>query len=83
VFASASLVVAATRIGLVTDTGLAQLQYSLFTVIKVCMVPVSVNCCCDFCSDVGIYDRVVIQELLKNVAQSHQLDSSSQRDFKG
>ena len=39
--------------------------------------------CCDFCSDVGIYDRVVIQELLKTVAQSHQLDSSSQRDFKG
>lgn len=33
-------------------------------------------------SDVGIYDRVVIQELLKTVAQSHQLDSSSQRDFK-
>jgi len=37
----------------------------------------------DFCSDVGIYDRVVIQELLKTVAQSHQLDSSSQREFKG
>jgi len=37
----------------------------------------------NFCSDVGIYDRVVIQELLKTVAQSHQLDSSSQRDFKG
>jgi len=32
---------------------------------------------------VGIYDRVVIQELLKTVAQSHQLDTSSQRDFKG
>jgi len=39
--------------------------------------------CFDCCSDVGIYDRVVIQELLKTVAQSHQLDTSSQRDFKG
>jgi len=39
--------------------------------------------CCGCCSDVGIYDRVVIQELLKTVAQSHQLDSSAQRDFKG
>lgn len=34
-------------------------------------------------SDVGFYDRVVIQELLKTVAQSHQLDASTQRDFKG
>ena len=39
--------------------------------------------CLFVCSDVGIYDRVIIQELLKTVAQSHQLDSSSQRDFKG
>ena len=36
-----------------------------------------------FCSDVGIYDRVVIQELLKTVAQTQQLDSSTQKDFKG
>ena len=34
-------------------------------------------------SDAGIYDRVVIQELIKTVAQSHQLDSSTQREFKG
>ncbi|XP_033632134.1 replication factor C subunit 3-like [Asterias rubens] len=33
-------------------------------------------------SDVGIYDRVVIQELLKTVAQTQQLDSSTQKDFK-
>ncbi|XP_077295003.1 replication factor C subunit RfC38 [Arctopsyche grandis] len=33
-------------------------------------------------SDVGIYDRVVIMDLIKNVAQTHQLDSQGQRDFK-
>lgn len=33
-------------------------------------------------SDVGIYDRVVVQELLKTVAQSQQLESNSQREFK-
>ncbi|GIY87829.1 replication factor C subunit 3 [Caerostris extrusa] len=32
-------------------------------------------------SDVGIYDRVVIQELLKTVAQTQQLDSHTQREF--
>lgn len=36
-----------------------------------------------FCSDVGFHDRVVIQELLKTVAQTQQLDSASQKDFKG
>lgn len=33
-------------------------------------------------SDVGIYDRVVIQELIKTVASSQQLDSAGQKDFK-
>ncbi|XP_040282064.1 replication factor C subunit 3 [Bufo bufo] len=33
-------------------------------------------------SDAGNSDRVVIQELLKNVAQSQQLETSTQRDFK-
>lgn len=33
-------------------------------------------------SDVGIYDRVVIMDLIKNVAQTHQLDVSGQREFK-
>uniref|UniRef100_A0A1B6GBK1 AAA+ ATPase domain-containing protein n=1 Tax=Cuerna arida TaxID=1464854 RepID=A0A1B6GBK1_9HEMI len=33
-------------------------------------------------SDAGIYDRVVVMELIKNAAQTHQLDSSGQREFK-
>ncbi|KAL1767796.1 replication factor C subunit 3 [Sigmodon hispidus] len=33
-------------------------------------------------SDAGNSDRVVIQEMLKTVAQSQQLEASSQRDFK-
>jgi len=33
-------------------------------------------------SDVGIYDRVVVQELIKNVASSHQLNKEGQREFK-
>ena len=36
-----------------------------------------------YSSDVGIQDRVVIQELIKNVAQVNQLDSASQKNFKG
>ena len=34
------------------------------------------------CSDAGIHDRVVIQELLKETAQSQNLESV-QKDFKG
>ena len=34
-------------------------------------------------SDVGNNDRVVIQELIKTVAQVNQLETSTQRDFKG
>ncbi|KAJ1561476.1 Subunit of heteropentameric Replication factor C (RF-C) [Nowakowskiella sp. JEL0078] len=33
-------------------------------------------------SDVGIYDRVVIQELIKEMAQTQQVDSNSKRQFK-
>lgn len=33
-------------------------------------------------SDAGIYDRIVIMELIKSSAQTHQLDSSGQREFK-
>lgn len=34
-------------------------------------------------SDVGNYDRVVIQDLLKEVAQTQQVDASAQKRFKG
>lgn len=34
-------------------------------------------------SDAGMYDRIVVMELIKNVAQTHQLDSTKQRHFKG
>lgn len=34
-------------------------------------------------SDAGIYDRIVVMELIKNAAQTHQLDSTGQREFKG
>lgn len=33
-------------------------------------------------SEVGIYDRVVIQELIKQMASTQQLDVNQQRDFK-
>ncbi|KAI9341925.1 P-loop containing nucleoside triphosphate hydrolase protein [Obelidium mucronatum] len=33
-------------------------------------------------SDVGMYDRLVIQELIKEVAQTQQVDSSAKRAFK-
>nr|XP_054754582.1 replication factor C subunit 3-like [Lytechinus pictus] len=33
-------------------------------------------------SDAGIYDRIVIQDLIKNTAQFQQMETSSQRDFK-
>ncbi|XP_032516812.2 replication factor C subunit 3 [Danaus plexippus] len=33
-------------------------------------------------TDVGIHDRVVIMDLVKNVAQTHQIDSAGQREFK-
>lgn len=34
-------------------------------------------------SDVGIYDRVVVQELIKTCASTQQLDTTGQRQFKG
>lgn len=34
-------------------------------------------------SDAGMYDRIVVMELIKMVAQTHQLDSTKQRHFKG
>ena len=34
-------------------------------------------------SDVGNYDRVVIQDLLKEVAQTQQVDLNAKQRFKG
>ncbi|KAG8833210.1 Replication factor C (RF-C) subunit [Serendipita sp. 400] len=34
-------------------------------------------------SDVGLYDRVVIQEILKEIAQTQQVDLSAKQRFKG
>ena len=34
-------------------------------------------------NDAGIYDRIVIQEMIKNIAQAQQLDIHGQREFKG
>ena len=35
-------------------------------------------------SDVGMYDRVVVQEIIKDIAQTQQVDSGqSARSFKG
>ncbi len=34
-------------------------------------------------SDAGIYDRIVIQEMIKNIAQTNQLNSTAQKSFKG
>lgn len=33
-------------------------------------------------SDVGIYDRIVVMDLVKTTAQTHQIDPTGQRDFK-
>lgn len=33
--------------------------------------------------EVGIYDRVVVQEIIKQMAQMHQIDAATQRNFKG
>lgn len=34
-------------------------------------------------SDVGTYDRVVIQEILKEIAQTQQVDLNAKQRFKG
>lgn len=34
-------------------------------------------------SDVNIYDKVVVMDLVKMTAQTHQIDPSGQREFKG
>lgn len=37
----------------------------------------------DVCSDVGMYDRVVIQDILKEIAQTQQVDLNAKQRFKG
>ena len=37
---------------------------------------------CAVCSEVGNYDRVVIQEILKEIAQTQQVDLSAKQKFK-
>ena len=34
-------------------------------------------------SDVGMYDRVVIQDILKEIAQTQQVDLNAKQRFKG
>jgi len=34
-------------------------------------------------SDVGIYDRIVVQDVIKDIAQTQQIDSNASRNFKG
>lgn len=34
-------------------------------------------------SDVGQYDRVVIQDILKEIAQTQQIDTNAKQKFKG
>ena len=38
------------------------------------------GCCA---SDVGMYDRIVIQEILKEIAQTQQVDLNAKQRFKG
>jgi hypothetical protein len=35
------------------------------------------------CSEVGNYDRVVIQDIIKEIAQTQQVDVSARHRFKG
>jgi hypothetical protein len=34
-------------------------------------------------SDVGFYDRVVVQEIIKEIAQTQQVTPNSPREYKG
>ena len=34
-------------------------------------------------SDVGFSDRLVVQEVIKEIAQTHTLDPTKQKNFKG
>lgn len=34
-------------------------------------------------SDLGMYDRVIVQDVIKNIAQSQQIDQNAKHQFKG
>jgi hypothetical protein len=46
-------------------------------------VLISVGLMIFLCSEVGNYDRVVIQEIIKEIAQTQQVDVSARHRFKG
>lgn len=36
-----------------------------------------------FFSDLGMYDRVIVQDVIKSIAQSQQIDPNARHQFKG
>lgn len=34
-------------------------------------------------SDLGIYDRVIVQDVIKGIAQTQQVDANARHQFKG
>jgi len=37
----------------------------------------------DLLSDLGMYDRVIVQDVIKGIAQTQQIDSNAKHQFKG
>lgn len=34
-------------------------------------------------SDLGMYDRVIVQDVIKSIAQTQQIDANAKHQFKG